>query len=110
MTINDTNIGHGRIALWAQAAVSVASLATTLWLLPVGITGIASWFISREHTQRSAIIARETGRHVTELRWWEGFTGWKTDRWADSIVPIAVSLVVSALAIAAWFLIFRQKG
>jgi hypothetical protein len=63
----------------------------------VGAAFANAWFISREHAQREAQVARINGLLVKELKPWQGFTGWDLDRKLDALFPIIVTMAMGVL-------------
>lgn len=90
--MNQSNINHALYAVAFQLVGLVLPITHALW-----ITGAASvgFFLSREHAQRELQISLATGRPVTSLKKWEGFTGWVRDRYLDAGMPALACLLVA---------------
>jgi hypothetical protein len=98
--MNESNWRHIAYGL----AINLAFGAFGAWL--EGWAFASAWFISREHAQRELQLCAERGiPSPSALRWYEGFTGWRRDRWLDSApVVVACGALCALVAVVAWLI------
>lgn len=89
MKTNRTNFTH---ALWGLGMQGLIAIPFGWW---AGACFAAAWFISREHAQRECQISLYSGTPVSALKWWQGFTGWVTDRYGDSGFPMVACFLLA---------------